>query len=239
MGPEILTDSYLTEPSRQAAGDARRLPLLSTVDASTPLPGISDVRRRLESMGAPPRQDEAPADDEGAGHPAREAGRSLLTLLFTDIVGSTRSLERMGNVAWQAVLLRHNAVVRANLAVFRGREVDHAGDGFFATFDGAGRAVRCAEAIRRGLEAIGIQIRVGIHAGECTTADGQVNGVAVHVAARVSGIARPGEILVTATLKDLVAGSGIGFSSPRRRALKGLHGRRELFSLVESASKEP
>lgn len=182
---------------------------------------------------------EAAADSLGEATPCAlphaKSERSLLTLLFTDIVGSTGTVERLGDEAWQALLLEHHAIVRSRLKSFGGREVDHAGDGFFATFDQPSPAVRCAEAIRVALDAIGIVVRAGIHAGECQTVDGQVTGVAVHVAARISSIAQPGEILVSGSLKDLVAGAGLEFSDRQWHTLKGLCGRRQLFALGQSA----
>jgi class 3 adenylate cyclase len=162
---------------------------------------------------------------------ANAASRLLLTLLFTDIVESTQTAERLGDEGWRALLARHHAIVRAKLALFRGQEVDKAGDGFFATFERPGLAVCCAEAIRAALEEIGICVRAGIHAGECDTFDGEVTGVAVHVAARVASIAQPGEILVSSSLRDLLAGSGFEFADRDWHALKGLSGTRQLFAL--------
>jgi class 3 adenylate cyclase len=173
---------------------------------------------------------------EGAAGAARAvrkpaAERSLLTLLFTDIVGSTQLAERLGDRAWHELLVRHHSIVRAQLEHFRGQEIDKAGDGFFATFDAPARAVRCAEQIRIALESFGIQIRVGIHTGECETLERQVSGLAVHVAARVAEIAPPGEILVSATVRELVAGSGLEFFGGDWYTLKGLTGQRQLFVL--------
>jgi class 3 adenylate cyclase len=165
-----------------------------------------------------------------------EAQRSLLTLLFTDIVGSTDLVERLGDEAWRALLVRHHEIVRTQLAIFRGHEIDHAGDGFFVTFDRPGQAVRFAQAVRDALGAIGIAVRCGIHAGECEQIDGQVLGVAVHVAARVAGMARPGEILVSGTVKDLLAGSGFEFGNRGWHTLKGLRERRQLHSLGSPAA---
>ena len=148
--------------------------------------------------------------DARQGAPAHEpeADRSLLTLLFTDIVGSTELVQRLGDEAWRALLARHHEIVRAQVRRFNGCEIDHAGDGFFITFDRPGQAVACAQAAREGLHAIGIAMRAGIHAGECERAGGQVVGVAVHVAARIATTAQPGEILVSSTLNDLLAAPG-------------------------------
>jgi class 3 adenylate cyclase len=178
----------------------------------------------------------------GNGAPARAceracAGdRSLLTLLFTDIVASTETAERLGDEAWRDLLDRHRAVVRDQLAAFRGVEIDNAGDGFFATFDAPARAVRCAEAIDVALAGIGISIRAGIHAGECAAVAGRVSGVAVHVAARIVEVAQPGEVLVSGTVRDLVAGSGLEFCDRDWHALKGLSGSRQLFALQRQAA---
>ena len=157
--------------------------------------------------------------------------RSLLTLLFTDIVDSTETAERLGDEAWRSLLERHRQVVREHLVAFRGVEIDNAGDGFFATFDTPARAVRCAEAIEVALAAIGVSIRAGIHAGECAAVAGRISGVAVHVAARIVEVALPGEVLVSGTVRDLVAGSGLEFRDRDWHALKGLSGSRQLFAL--------
>jgi class 3 adenylate cyclase len=161
--------------------------------------------------------------------------RLLLTLLFTDIVGSTQIAERLGDDAWFALLNRHRAIVRAQLARQGGREVDSCGDSFFAIFPGPARAVRCAEDICRALEGTGIEIRAGIHAGECDFSGDRVSGIAVHVAARIAALARPKEVLVSDTVKDLVAGSGLSFSDRGRHGLKGLGGLRRLFAVGAQA----
>ena len=177
---------------------------------------------------SPLREHEVDAD----GRAERgEADRKLLTLLFTDIVSSTETVERLGDRAWQRLLEQHWRIVRSELAAFGGTEVDNAGDGFFATFDMPARAVRCAEAIDAALARIGLAVRAGIHAGECAVRDGRVNGVAVHVAARIAEMALPGEVLVSATVRDLVAGSELAFLDRDRHALRGLTGERQLFAL--------
>jgi len=163
-----------------------------------------------------------------------DTDRSLLTLLFTDIVGSTEIAERLGDDAWEEVLTRHNAIVRAQLSRFRGSEVDNTGDGFFATFDGPARAVRCAAAIRSALASLGLEIRAAVHCGECATVGGRVSGVAVHVTARMVHVAQPGEVLVSGTVRDLVSGSGLAFADRDWHALKGLKGSRQLFALSTS-----
>ena len=142
-------------------------------------------------------------------------------------------VDRLGDEAWRALLAQHNVIVRGQLAVFRGNEVDHAGDGFFATFDGPTRAVRCAERIRRELCAVGMTIRAAIHTAECETSGEFVTGVAVHVAARMVSIAKPGEILVSSTVRELVAGSGLEFSQGEWHKLRGLCERRQVFALQQ------
>ena len=166
----------------------------------------------------------------GARHGA-ETDRALLTIMFTDIVGATQTAERIGDESWRKLLERHHATVRAQLTRFRGREVDTAGDGFFATFDGPARAVRCAQAICDAVRALGIEVRVGLHTGECETAGAKVTGVAVHIAARVAAAAAGGQVLVSSTVKDLVAGSGLTFASAGTRQLKGISDEWRLFAL--------
>jgi class 3 adenylate cyclase len=155
---------------------------------------------------------------------AVEPERVLTTILFTDIVGSTEMAARLGDTAWRVLLRRHHALVRRELARFDGREVDTAGDGFFATFDGPARAVRAATAIREALRQIGIEVRAGIHTGECEVHDGKVTGIAVSVGARISSLASAGEVLVSSTVKDLVAGSDLAFEDRGSHVLKGVPG---------------
>jgi pimeloyl-ACP methyl ester carboxylesterase len=152
--------------------------------------------------------------------PAPNPDRMLLTLLFTDIVGSTRRAAELGDRRWRELLDVHHAAVRGELERFRGREVDTAGDGFFATFDGPGRALHAAAAIRDALRPLELEIRAGVHTGECEVVGAAVRGVAVHVAARVAGRAAAGEILATSTVRDLVAGSGIVFADRGSAELK-------------------
>lgn len=165
--------------------------------------------------------------------PAAEFDRVLATVLFTDIVGSTERAAELGDRAWRALLDTHNAIVRRELARFRGHEVKTAGDGFLARFDGPARAIRCAAAIRDQVRALGIDVRAGLHTGECELMDDDLGGIAVHIGARVTAEANPGEVLVSSTVKDLVAGSGIRFADRGARALKGVPGEWRLFA-VES-----
>ena len=159
-----------------------------------------------------------------------EPDRVLATLLFTDIVGSTAKAAELGDRAWQDLLTRHDRLVRAQVARFRGREVDMAGDGVFATFDGPARAIRCAAAIADGLETLGLEVRAGVHTGEIEQANGGVRGIAVHIAARVAASAGAGEVLVSSTVKDLVAGSGIAFEERGEHELHGVPGTWRLFA---------
>ena len=168
--------------------------------------------------------------------PEVEPDRVLATVLFTDIVDSTKRATSLGDQAWRALLERHDALVRRELARFRGREIKTTGDGFLATFDGPARAVRCGEAIADAAESIGLAVRIGVHTGEVEIRPGHdIAGIAVHVAARVMGLAGPGEVLVTATVRDLVAGSNLAFAQRGQHALKGLPEDTRLFSLLPSA----
>ena len=151
-----------------------------------------------------------------------EPDRVLATVLFTDLVGSTELAAELGDRRWRDLLEAHRVVVRRELERFRGHEVDTIGDGFLATFDGPARAIRCATAIRDGVTALGLQIRAGLHTGECELHDGNVAGIAVHTGARVAALAGPGEVLVSSTVRDLVAGSGIEFEDRGAHELKGL-----------------
>jgi len=168
---------------------------------------------------------------EAGGWEEEEPDRMLATVLFTDIVGSTERAVKLGDRAWRELLERHHALIRRELVRFRGSELDVAGDGFFARFDGPARAVRCACAITESLRGIGLEIRAGLHTGECEVLDGKVGGIAVHIGSRVAKQAQPGEVLVSSTVKDLVAGSGIEFDDRGPRELKGVPGEWRLFSV--------
>jgi class 3 adenylate cyclase len=152
-----------------------------------------------------------------------EPDRVLATIMFTDIVGSTVRAALMGDRAWRDLLGRHHAVVRRQVVRFRGREIDTAGDGFFASFDGPARAIRCAHAIVESVRELGLEVRAGVHTGECElVVGGRVAGIAIHTGARVASLAKPGEVLVSSTVKDLVAGSGIQFEDRGSHMLKGV-----------------
>jgi class 3 adenylate cyclase len=158
-----------------------------------------------------------------------EPDRVLATVLFTDIVGSTQRAAELGDRAWRELLERHDEIARAAIGRFRGREVKHTGDGFLATFDGPARAVRCAFAIGEEVRALGIEIRSGVHTGECELRGDDLGGIAVHVGARIEALAGPSEVLVSSTVKDLVVGSGIAFGDRGMHSLKGVPGEWRLF----------
>jgi class 3 adenylate cyclase len=161
-----------------------------------------------------------------------EPERVLATVLFADIVGSTERASALGDHSWRELLMAFHARVRDVLRQFRGREIDTAGDGFFAAFDGPARAVRCAGAIRDAVRALGLELRCGVHTGECQISGNGLAGIAVHIGARVAGLAAPGEVLVSQTVRDLVAGSGLGFNEHGTHALKGVPGEWRLFSAI-------
>ena len=163
--------------------------------------------------------------DAGAGEPERV----LATVLFTDIVDSTTKAVELGDARWRALLEQHHGVIRRELLRTRGREIDTAGDGFFASFDGPARAIRCACAITDAVRDLGIEVRAGLHTGECEIVDGKVAGIAVHTGARVAAEARPSEVLVTHTVKDLVAGSDLSFEERGPRQLKAIPGEWRLY----------
>jgi class 3 adenylate cyclase len=155
----------------------------------------------------------------------------LTTLMFTDLVGSTERANALGDRAWLDLLHRHHAIVRRELARFRGEERDTAGDGFFATFDGPARAMRAGQAIIPGVQGLGLEMRIGIHVGECELHDRKPTGIAVNTAARVAQAARPGEVLVTRTARDLVAGADLSFADRGEHDLKGVPGPWKLYAL--------
>ena len=174
-------------------------------------------------------------DDVWAADGWREAEpeRVLATVLFTDIVSSSETAARLGDRAWRDLLERHHALVRRELVRFRGNEVDTSGDGFLASFDGPARAIRCACAVAAGVGELGLEVRAGLHTGECELVDGKVAGIAVHTGARVASHAGAGEVLVSSTVKDLVAGSGIEFEERGEHELKGIPGSWRLFAVAD------
>ena len=187
------------------------------------LPGNGDratVVREVERFLGSVRDEEASFD------------RVLASVLFTDIVGSTEKAAELGDRGWRETVEGHHATVRAILARYHGVEVDTAGDGFFATFDGPARAVRCAQAIVEAVRPLELEVRAGVHTGEVETIDGKIGGVAVNIGARVGGMAGPSEVLVSSTVKDLVAGSGLEFEDRGERDLKGLPDRWHVYRAV-------
>lgn len=165
-----------------------------------------------------------------------EPDRVLATVLFTDIVGSTQRAAELGDARWRQLLERHDAVVRAQLKRHRGREVKTVGDGFLATFDGPARGIRCAQAIENAVAELGVQVRAGLHTGECEALGGDVGGLVVHIGARVAERARAGEVLVSSTVKELVVGSGLEFEDRGEHELRGVPGSWRLFSVRADAA---
>ena len=160
----------------------------------------------------------------------------LATILFTDVVRSTELASELGDRAWAELVARHHALVRGHLDRFRGRELDTAGDGFFATFDGPVRAIRCAGAVTHAVGELGLEVRAGLHTGECEVLGEKVTGLAVNIGARVAARAGPGEVLVSQTVKDLVAGSGIAFEDRGVARLKGVPGEWRLYAVADAAA---
>jgi len=156
--------------------------------------------------------------------------RVLATVLFTDIVGSTELASRLGDTGWPELLQRHHAIVRHELGRYQGCELDTAGDGFFATFDGPARAVCAASPIRDSLRRLELDVRVGLHTGECEVSDGKLTGIAGSIGARISSLAAPGEVLVSSKVKDLVAGAGLRFEDRGEHQIKGVPDRWRLYA---------
>jgi class 3 adenylate cyclase len=165
-------------------------------------------------------------------HLGPEPERALATVLFTDIVGSTEKAAALGDRGWRALIERHDAIVRRQLRIHRGREVKTLGDGFLATFDGPARAIRCAAAVREELAAIDLEIRVGIHTGEVELVGDDVSGMAVNIGARIGALADAGELLVSSTVRELVVGSGLEFDDRGPHTLKGAPGEWRLFAVA-------
>jgi class 3 adenylate cyclase len=176
---------------------------------------------------------EAIEDFLGGASPRQIPDTVLATLLFTDLVGSTEQAAGLGDRRWRELLGQHRAVVRRELERYRGSEVDTSGDGFFARFDGPARAIACALELIRSTRALGLDVRAGIHTGECELVEGKPAGLSVHVGARVSARAEPGEVLVTGTVKDLVAGSGIAFEPRGEHELKGVPGTWSIYAVSD------
>jgi pimeloyl-ACP methyl ester carboxylesterase len=212
---------------------AERIPgsTLVELDCGTHIPAEADAPMILDAIRPFLQRAWKSRSDE-----AQEPDRVLATVLFTDIVGSSDHAATLGDRGWRKKLEEHHELVRRQLLRYRGIEVDTAGDGFFASFDGPARAIRCASAITSGVHELGLDVRAGLHTGECELVDGKVAGIAVHTGARVASRAQPGEVLVSSTVKDLVAGSGIAFEDRGVSELKGIPGEWRLFAV---ASNEP
>jgi class 3 adenylate cyclase len=170
---------------------------------------------------------------------ASEPDRVLATVLFTDIVGSTERAAALGDRAWLELREAHHAAVRRLLEQYRGNEVETAGDSFLATFDGPARAVRCAREIAKAVGDLGLEVRAGVHTGECEVVEGKLGGIAVHIGARIAARARAGEVLVSRTVTDLVAGSGIVFEDRGAAALKGVPGEWPLYAAADASRVSP
>jgi class 3 adenylate cyclase len=227
--PSIRVPTVIFRGAREPAAVsyvAERIPGARVVD----LPGFVDiftwvdpdadaaVRRELESLVA------------SVGRP-KEPDRVLASILFVDVVGSTEIAAELGDARWAELVGRFHATVRSELSRFRGREVDTAGDGVFASFDGPARAISSAVEIRAALSGLGIEVRAGVHTGECEVIGDKPGGIAVHIGSRVAALARPGEILASGTVKDLVAGSGIEFEERGTHVLKGVPGEWRLYAV--------
>jgi class 3 adenylate cyclase len=211
-------------PARQARYLAERIPGARYVELSgrAHLPTVGDQEALLDEV----------EEFLVGSRRAHDPERSLATILFTDIVGSTETAARLGDRRWRDLLERHDATVRRQLAVHRGREVKTMGDGFLATFDGPARAIRCASAIREQLGGIGIEVRAGVHTGEVEAIGTDVGGMAVNIGARVGALAEPGEVLVSSTVRELVVGSGIEFEERGAHRLKGAPEEWHLFAVA-------
>lgn len=187
------------------------------------IPGSSRTAAEIERFVATIREEESDLE------------RVLGTLLFTDVVNSTDRAAESGDARWRELMTEHDRMVRAHLARYRGREIKTMGDGFLATFDGPARAIRCARAIVRSVSGLGIELRAGLHTGEFALQGEDVAGIAVTIGARVMSLAGPDEVLVSGTVKDLVAGSGLVFDDRGEHTLKGVPGRWRLFALAGGA----
>ena len=239
-------------PSKSIDSNCNGSPLLTVEMSTSPLRATTDVggARYMAKRIPGAMYVELPGDDQlpfvgdqdsildqveefltGASHHF-EPDRILATVLFTDIVGSTERAAALGDRRWRELLELHNRLVRGQLKRFRGREVDIARDGFLATFDGPAGAIRCAIACLDEPAQAGIQVKAGLHTGECELVGDKVRGISVHIGARVASLAAPGEVLVSSTVKDLVAGSGLEFEERGTHQLRGVSGEWRLFAVV-------
>jgi len=213
---------YRASVREQMLDLARRIPNARALEVRQPgFKAFDDLTTEVEAFLSGLQEDAVP-------------DTVLATVMFTDIVGSTELAAAMGDRAWRDRLNDHHLAVRRELSRFRGEELDTAGDGFFATFDGPARAILCAQAISGAVDELDLRIRSGIHTGECELQDGKLAGIAVSIGARVAAAAGPGEVLVSSTVKDLVAGSGIDFVDRGEHDLKGVPGNWRLFAVARA-----
>jgi class 3 adenylate cyclase len=219
VGDQALSIEYARFVAQQIPG--AELVELNGANHGYTAPDQDEVLDEIERFITGLREEEAALD------------RVLATVLFTDIVDSTQTASTLGDHEWKALLERHHRTVRSYLARYRGREVDTAGDGFFATFDGPARGVRCAQQIVEAVRPLNLQIRAGVHTGEVEMISDKVSGLAVNIGARVGALAGPSEVLVSQTVKDLVVGSGITFADAGEHSLKGVPDRWHLYRVVE------
>ncbi|HEX8131895.1 MAG TPA: response regulator [Actinomycetes bacterium] len=225
-------DEYVFEALRLGASGF----LVKDTEPELLLQGLRAVARgdALLSPGVTRRLIGAFATGQASAFPSgSDPDRVLATVMLSDIVASTERAAQVGDRRWRELLDRHNELVRQQLAAHGGQEINTTGDGFLALFDAPARAIRCALAIREQLRALGIQVRVGLHAGEVELRRNDVGGIAVHIGARVTALAAAGEVVVSSTVKDLVAGSGIGFQDLGGHALKGVPGRWRVFAVAD------
>jgi class 3 adenylate cyclase len=194
-------------------------------NARAPWPNEEQGRRVVDAV-------EAFLQEAWQSRGAREPDRLLTTVLFTDIVDSTAKAVELGDTRWRELVAEHHRLVRRELTRFRGKELDTAGDGFFASFDGPARAIRCACAARDAVGELGLEIRAGLHTGECEQLDGKMTGIAVATGARIASLGGPGDVLVSATVRDLVAGAGLAFQDRGLHELKGLPEPRQVYAVV-------
>jgi class 3 adenylate cyclase len=217
----LYRPGYFEQPALDVAG---------RIEGATALRISGDERFYMQTSPEVPDEIERFVGGEA---PPKVPDSVLATVLFTDIVGSTERAAELGDRAWRDLLERHHRFVRRELARFRGEEKDTAGDGFFATFDGPARAIRCAQAVVDGVDELGLAVRAGVHTGECEVHEGKVAGLAV--GARVAAAAEGGEVLVSQTVKDLVAGAGVDFEERGEHELKGVPGSWRLYSVADVA----
>jgi class 3 adenylate cyclase len=216
---DLVAGSDLAREMAQAIPDARFIEL----PGDDHIPWVGDAEPVLDAI----------EQFLTGARQAAEPDRVLATVLFTDIVDSTRRASELGDRRWQALMRSHDEVVRERVGAFRGREIKTMGDGFLMTFDGPARGIRCARAIVEDVEPIGMRVRAGLHTGECELIGEDVGGLAVNIGARVGGLAAGGEVLVSRTVKDLVVGSGIEFEERGAHELKGVPGTWELFAVTD------